>query len=447
MIDLHKIEAEQSILGGLMIDNNAIDSIGDIDETVFYTDGHRLIFTAIRRQSISSGAWDVITIAEMLEADGKLHTVGGLAYLGLLAQNVPSSANIGRYSDIVREHAIRRKIMGAVSELTGMIAGRTPVDEAMDKIQSRLLAITETNHDDEPRSIGQIIQAHYDLLEKRLSSERKGITTGLTDLDAILNGGYHRGQVIVLAARTSMGKTAKSMHNAIEAARAGYSVLILSMEMVAAELADRALAAYGRINLGHLLTGKMDESEWGGMTVATGKLHELPLHVIDRSGLNFYQVANYARRHKRKNGLDLLVIDYLQLMTGSNSQDKRHTQIEEITRNMKVLAKELNIAILLLSQLSRKTETSRRPKLSDLRDSGSVEQDADVVLFIHREEVDNPETPWKNYADIHVAKQRQGALGRVGATYIGEQVRFENFAGAKPDWEKAATASSKRGFD
>ena len=186
-----------------------------------------------------------------------------------------------------------------------------------------------------------------------------------------------------------MGKTALSLHSSIHAATEGYGVLYLSMEMVANELADRAIAALGRVNLGDVLTGNMGDDQWSGVTVAMGKMHDIPLHVLDRSGLNFFQIATYARRHKRKHGLDVLVIDYPQLMSG-DSGDKRHSQIEEITRNLKTLAKELDIAVILLSQLSRKTEEARRPKLSHLRDSGSVEQDADVVLFIHREEVDNP---------------------------------------------------------
>lgn len=239
-----------------------------------------------------------------------------------------------------------------------------------------------------------------------------------------------------------MGKSALSLHNSIEAAKAGYGVLYLSMEMVAAELADRAIASNGHISLGSVLSGVMNEREWEGVTVANGTLHELPLHVVDRSGLNFFQVASYSRRHKRKNGLDMLVVDYLQLMSGEG--DKRHSQIEEITRSLKALAKELNIAVLLLSQLSRKTENARKPKLSDLRDSSSIEQDADVVIFIDREEVDNPETTWKGYADLHVAKQRQGAIGRVGVTYIGSHVRFADFAGTLPDFSKQTT---KREFN
>ena len=220
---------------------------------------------------------------------------------------------------------------------------------------------------------------------------------------------------------------------------------LYTMEMVASELADRAISAVGRVDLSNLLKADMNESQWGGVTVATGKMQDIPLHVLDRSGLNFFQVATYARRHKRKHGLDVLVLDYLQLMAGDDGE-KRHSQIEEITRNIKTLAKELDIAVLLLSQLARKTEESRRPKLSHLRDSGSIEQDADVVLFVHREEMDNPQTDWKNYADIHVAKNRQGALGSIGATYIGHQVRFENFTGARPDWETKPDYK-KRGMD
>jgi len=334
--------------------------------------------------------------------------------------------------------------MAAAAELTELIASKGDMSAAMDMAQSKLQAITEGVKTDEPRSISAIVQEHFNVLEHRLEGGKRSISTGLDDLDAILNGGWYRGQVIVLAARPSMGKTALSMHHALHAATCGYGVLYLSMEMVACELADRAISSIGKISLGNLLTAKMNDNEWDGVTVATSKMQELPLHVLDRSGLNFYQVATYARRHKRKHGMDVMVIDYLQLMSGADDE-KRHAQIEEITRNLKSLAKELDIAVLLLSQLSRKTEESRRPKLSHLRDSGSIEQDADVVIFIHREEVDAPETQWKNYADIHVAKNRQGALGRIGVTYIGHQVRFENFSGTIPDWD-AQPQRQARGF-
>jgi len=441
----HSEDAEQSVLGALLMDNSAIDRMGELEEAAFFSAAHRLIYSAIRTHAAAGKSWDVITVAEMLEAHGKLNDVGGLPYLGSLAQNVPSSANIGRYAEIVRDHATRRNMMAAAAELAELASKPIDVAEAMDRVQSRLLAITEGAKADEPRSIGAIIDEHLNTLDCRMSDERHGITTGLPNLDASLNGGWRRGQVIVLAARPNMGKTALALHSALEAAREGYSVLFLSMEMVASELADRAIAAHGRINLGKLLTAQMDDAEWSGVTAATSKLHELPLHVLDRPGLNFFQVASFARRHKRKHGLDVLVVDYLQLMVG-NPDDKRHAQIEEITRNLKTLAKQLNIAVLLLSQLSRKTEDARRPKLSHLRDSGSIEQDADVVLFIHREEVDDPETRWKNYADIYIAKIRQGAIGRIGATYIGEHVRFEDHAGMLPNWDEKVRPRP-RGFD
>lgn len=440
----HSIEAEQSVLGGLLIDNNALERMGDMDAVVFYTAAHRLIFTAIRNQAAAGKSWDVITVAEMLDAVGKLDAAGGLSYIGKLAQEVPSSANIKRYADIVREHCMRRQIMAAAAELTELVSGRGDIATAMDKAQNKLQSISDGVKTDEPRSITSVVQDHFNILERRMEGGKRGIPTGLDDLDAILNGGWHRGQVVVQAGRPSHGKTALSMHHALHAAQSGYGVLYLSMEMVASELVDRAIASIGRVSLGKLLTAKLTDEDWSGVTAATGRLQDLPLHVIDRSGLNFFQVATYARRHKRQHGLDVLVVDYLQLMAGADGE-KRHAQIEEITRNLKSLAKELDIAILLLSQLSRKTEDSRKPKLSHLRDSGSIEQDADVVIFIHREEVDNPETDWKNYADIHVAKNRQGALGRVGATYIGHQVRFENFTGSMPDWD--AKQSYKRGFD
>jgi replicative DNA helicase len=442
----HSLDAEQSILGALLQDNGAIDRMGELDEHAFFSESHRLIYRAIKKQSAVGNSWDVITVAEMLEAHHKLDGVGGLKYIGSLAANVPSSANIGRYATIVREHSTRRQIMEAAAELNELAAQKSgDIAVAMDKAQARLMAITEGVKTDEPRSMNEIIRDHFNVLEKRMEGGIKGISTGLSDLDEILNGGWHRGQVIIIAARPSHGKTALCLHHSIHAAQAGYGVLFLSMEMVASELADRAIASVGRVNLGNLLSAKMQEEEWGGITVATGKMQDISLHVLDRSGLNFFQVATYARRHKRKHGLDVLVLDYLQLMAGDEGE-KRHSQIEEITRNIKTLAKELDIAVLLLSQLARKTEESRRPKLSHLRDSGSIEQDADVVLFVHREEVDAPETQWKNYADIHIAKNRQGALGRVGVTYIGHQVRFENYGGAIPDWEAKPDYKSKRGM-
>ena len=442
----HSQEAEQSVLGGLLQDNQAIDRMGELLEAAFFSETHRLIFRAIIRQAEAGKSWDVITVAEFLESHKKLDAVGGLAYLNSLVHNVPSSANIARYAEIVRDHHTRRKIMSAASTLSEIVSGRGSIDDAMNGAQGALMAITDGIRTDEPRSIRDVVSDHFDLLEKRANDERKGIPTGLTDLDEILNGGWKRGQSVVIAGRPGMGKSALSLHNALHAAAVGYGVLYLSMEMVASELADRTLAQLGRIYLGALVAGNLSETDWSGMTVATGKVQDMPLHVLDRSGLTFFQVATFARRHKRKHGLDLLVIDYLQLMAGADGE-KRHAQIEEITRNVKALAKELNIAVLLLSQLSRKTENTRKPKNSDLRDSGSIEQDADVIIFIHREEVDNPETNWKGYADLHITKQRQGALGRVGATYVGHQVRFENFSGTLPDFEKPAEPAKKRGFE
>ena len=440
----HSTDAERSVLGALLIDNNSLERMGELSEEAFFSFAHKLIYRAIKKQAALSQTWDVITVAEMLDSFKKLDEVGGLAYIGGISADTPSSANINHYADIVREHYMRRQIMTAAAELSELAAGKGDVLVAMDKAQSRLMEIGEEVKTDEPRSIAAIVGDHLNTIEKRLEGKRNAIQTGLTDLDEILNGGWHRGQVIVLAARPSMGKTALSLHSAIHAAQEGYGVLYLSMEMVGSELADRAIASLGRVYLGNVLTGKLTSKEWDGVTAAVGCVQDLPLHVMDRSGLNFYQVATYARRHKRKHGMDFLVVDYLQLMAGEND-DKRHAQIEEITRNLKTLAKELDVAVLLLSQLSRKTEEARRPKLSHLRDSGSIEQDADVVLFVHREEVDNPDTTWKNYADIHIAKNRQGALGRIGATYIGPQVRFENFGGVMPDWD-AKPQHKTRGF-
>ncbi len=434
MLPPHSIESEQSILGALLIDNDAIDRMGELSEKAFYASQHRVIFRAIQKQAAAGKKWDVITTSETLEISGDLQEAGGIQYLGNLSLNVPGSANIGRYAEVVRQHAMRREIMAAASELTELVAHKGDIHEALDKAQSRLLAVTASERLDEPKKFSRIMHEHLDVIDRRMNSGRKVISSGLEDLDRYLNGGFCRGQLVIVSARPSHGKTALALHMAIKASIAESGVLFMSMEMEDGELIDRAIASIGHVNLGHLLTGEIPDDAWIGITKAAGKMQDAPLYVLDKPGLNFYQLAMHARRHKRKCGLDLLVVDYLQLMAGSDDE-KRHAQIEEITRNMKVLAKELDIAIILLSQLSRKTEDSRRPKLSHLRDSGSIEQDADVVIFIHREEVDNPETNFRNYADIHIAKNRQGKLGRIGATYIGENVRFENFSGCLPDYE------------
>lgn len=441
----HSVEAEASVLGALLVDNAAFDRMGELDAAAFYSLAHRLIYTAIRNQAALGKQFDVITTAETLQAAGKLEDAGGLQYIGRLSQDVPSSANIKRYADIVREKCTRRQIIAAASEILDLGYGNDDVAVAMDSAQSKLQCITDGVKTEEPRSISTIVQEHFNLLEKRLEGGVKCIPTGIDGIDELLNGGFHRGQVIIEAGRPSMGKTALSLTHAMHASMSGYGTLVFSMEMVAAELADRALAALGHVNLGRLLTGKLHDHEWSGITAATGKIQDIPLHILDKSGLTFYQVATYARRHKRKHGLDLIVMDYLQLMSGSDPRAPRHAQIEEITRNVKTLAKELNVAIVLLSQLSRKTETSRRPKMSDMRDSGSVEQDADVILAIHTEQVDNPDTQWKDYSDVYVLKNRQGALGRVGLTYIGSQVRFEKFNGVPANWDEKP--AQRRGME
>lgn len=434
----HNREAEQRVIGALLIDNNAIDRIGELPEQAFFNRAHQMIYRAIRRQSANSQAWDVITVAEMLDADKKLDEVGGFSYLGELAAQTPTSANVASYADIVRDNHARRMIMAAAADLTSLAAHKGDIHAALDRAQAKLMEIGQSSATDDPRSIGDILPAHLEAVENRQTSGSKAISTGLIDLDAKLNGGYHRGQVIVVAARPSMGKTALALMNARTAAEDRAKVLFLSMEMTAEELSDRLLASTAHIDFSNLLTGKLTEDEWARIADQSGRIQDMPLFIEEKSGLNFYQVATYARRQKRKHGLDLLILDYLQLMAGTDEDERRHAQIEEITRGIKSLAKELNCAVVLLSQLNRKTEQTRRPQLSHLRDSGSVEQDADVVIFIHREEVDNPETNWKNYADIYIAKQRNGPLGRIGATYYGHQVRFENYSGNLPDWSSRA---------
>lgn len=439
----HSLEAEAFVIGALLIDNTAIDRISELDHSHFYTDANRVLYRAIRNQAALGKSWDVFTIFEFVESHGQADRVGGMKYIGEVARDTPTSANIQHYAQIVRDYAVRRQIMATSVALADMLASKTPIDEILNKSQSDLLAIGATADSDEPRSMSEIISGHMDIMAQRIDSDKTNvISTGLIDLDKFLVGGFRGGNLIVLAARPSMGKTALAMHMAIHAAKNKNSVLFLSMEMVASELMDRVIAADAQIGLAGLILGELKENEWDSLAAATAKLKNTPLYVLDKSGLSFYRVASVARKFKRTRGLKMLVVDYLQLMQGDDDEN-RNAQIQKITMGLKILAKDLDIPIILLSQLNRKATESRRPQMSHLRDSGAIEQDADVVLFVHREEVDNPDTPHTNYADIYVAKNRQGKLGRIGANYQGEFVRFTNYAGSLPDFEDAKKSDKK----
>ena len=430
------LDAEQAVLGGLLLDNEAIDRIGDLRRDQFYVHAHGVVFDHIQRLIGQQKPADVLTVFDSLKAAGE---EADLRYLNDLMTNTPSAANIGRYAEIVREKALLRGMLRAAHKVHEIVSGALTPAEKLDAAQAEFGKLAETTTRRESASIRDALKRYVDDLDRRARGEAKnpGIPTGLVDLDEILNGGIRRGALVTLGARPGMGKSALGETIALHAATSGYGVLFLSMEMPEAEVTERAIANVGRISVATLARAEErmgHTGNWDGVTRAAKALEDTNLHIDDEPGLSLLQVVSKARAVKRRHGLDLLVVDYLQLMIGT--EEKRYLQIEAITKGLKVLAKTLNIAILALSQFGREIERrpNKRPVLSDFRDSGSIEQDSDILLGLYREEQDNPDTENKGYSELFVMKNRQGRPGRVPLTYLGSQMRFENFAGDMPEF-------------
>lgn len=419
------VEAEQSVLGALLLDNDSVDRMGDLRAEHFYRGDHRAIFTEILAQITAGKTCDVISVYEVLQS--KVDDC--LVYLNQIAQSTPSSANIARYSGIVRDKAIKRGLIALgrkVEEMT--IASPDDATVLVDRFSSELEKLAEARIKQEPVRASDDLVKHIEEIELRMSGGTKAISTGYPDLDQKMSGGIRAGELIVLAARPKMGKTAMALNVALNIA-ANHSVLILSMEMPRSQLHDRNIAVLGKIQLANLLMpNQMTETDWTSLTSAIQKIENMNLFLDDQGGLRLLDVRMKAKNLKRKHGLDVLVIDYLQLMDGDG--DNRNAQIEQITRGLKALAKELGIGIILLSQLNRDLEKrpNKRPQPSDLRDSGAIEQDADAVIFLYRDEVYNPDTQDKGICEVDVALCRQGAPGRVALAYFGEQTRFESLS-------------------
>jgi replicative DNA helicase len=421
----HSIEAEQQVIGALLRDNDAIDRVGDLRAEHFYLGDHATFFRELARNLHAGRSCDVISLADALRAQ----MADPLQYLHEISQAAPSSVNIGRHAAIVRDKAIKRGLIRFGREVAEAAATSPEESVALvDHASSQLEKLAQARMRIEPTLAADDLTAHIEELQRRESGEVRAIPTGFQAVDDKLNGGIRRGELVVLAARPKMGKTAFALNVACNVA-AEHSALVLSMEMPKSQLHDRNLATLGHIPLEHLLKpSMMTDGDWAGLTNAMVKLGGMKLHQDDQAGLRLIDVRMKAKAVKRKRGLDLLVVDYLQLMEGDG--DNRNAQIEGITRGLKTLAKELGIGILLLSQLNRKLEErpNKRPIPSDLRDSGSIEQDADAVVFLYRDEVYNPDTPDVGVCEVDVALCRQGKPGRVALAYIGEQVRFDSLA-------------------
>lgn len=441
----HSFEAEQSVLGGLLLDNNAWDRVAEkVSEPDFYSRPHRLIFQAMQRLSQVGQPIDLITVQEELERHEALEAVGGFSYLVEIAKNTPSAANIGAYADIVRERAVVREMISVANEIAEAgfdPQGRSSAD-LLDLAETKVFKIAEsrTSANEGPQPLRVLLEKTIDRIEDLFKNPHQGITgvsTGYTDLDK-KTAGLQSSDLIIVAARPSMGKTTFAMNLCEHAALTNDKpVLIFSLEMPSEQIIMRMLASLGRIDQTRIRTGQLDDEDWARLSSTMGMLLEKgQLYIDDSSGLTPTEVRSRARRVAREHGgISMIMVDYLQLMTVPSLSDNRTLEIAEISRSLKALAKELQVPVVALSQLNRSLEqrADKRPVNSDLRESGSIEQDADLIMFIYRDEVYHDDSPDKGIAEIIIGKQRNGPIGKVRLTFQGQFSRFDNYAG--PDFD------------
>jgi len=432
----HSIEAEQAVLGGLMLDNQALDKVATkLTEEDFYRADHRLLYRTILELDRRNSPYDVLTLAEALKAIDELDKAGGEVYLFELAKNTPSASNIGAYADIVRERSVARQLINIANEIADNAfnpAGRS-TSELLDEAERKVFAIAEKRvHQGGPANIRELLTKAVDRIDTLFQADESfiGLPTGFTDFDEMTSG-LQGSDLIIIAGRPSMGKTTYAMNIAEHAAIKGDKpVLVFSMEMPGDSLAMRMLSSLGRIDQHRVRTGKLSDEDWPRITSAVSMLSEAKMFIDDTPALSPGEMRTRARRLVKDHGpLGLIVIDYLQLMQIPGHKENRTLEISEISRSLKALAKELNVPVIALSQLNRALEqrADKRPLMSDLRESGSIEQDADLIIFIYRDEVYHEDSPDKGTAEIILAKHRNGPIGKVRLTFLGQYTRFENF--------------------
>ena len=435
----HSIEAEQSVLGGLLLDNAAWDRIADlVSAGDFYRFDHRLIYAAISKLIERSRPADVVTVNEQLQTEGKAQECGGLQYLNALAQETPSAANIRRYAEIVRDRSILRKLITVSDELatTALNPQGKETRQILDEAESKVFQISEdgargqTGFQDIQSLLGQVLARVDELYHRDDASDVTGVPSGFADLDRMTSG-LQPGDLVIVAGRPSMGKTAFALNVAEHVAvDKGMPVAVFSMEMGGTQLAMRMICSVGRIDQQRVRSGRLIDEDWTRLTAAMQKMQDAQIFIDETPALNSLELRARSRRLARQYGkLGLIVVDYIQLMGASSGGENRATEISEISRSLKGLAKELGCPVVALSQLNRSLEQrpNKRPIMSDLRESGAIEQDADVILFIYRDEVYNPDSQDKGSAEIIIGKQRNGPIGTVRLTFIGPLTKFENY--------------------
>ena len=432
----HSVEAEQAVIGGLLLDNRAWEKIADrIHEKDFYRHDHRMIFRAIGSLESKTQPFDVVTLSESLAQNEELEEAGGLAYLGRLAKDTPSAANIVAYADIVRERSVLRQLIGVGTDIaeSGYRPEGRETTELLENAEKSVFAIAEQKVRGQTglRAISQVLSKTVEQIDHLFETKGavSGVASGFTDLDKKTTG-FQAGDLVIVAGRPAMGKTTFAMNVAETAAiSGGLPVAVFSMEMPGEQLAMRLISSLGRIDQHHIRTGELTDEDWPRITSSISMLSETKLFIDDTPAMSPNEVRARARRIKREHGLGLVVIDYLQLMQVAGGSENRATEISEISRSLKALAKELAIPVMALSQLNRGLEQrpDKRPVMSDLRESGAIEQDADIILFVYRDEVYNEDSPDKGTAEIIIGKQRNGPIGKVRLTFHGKYTRFDNF--------------------
>ncbi len=433
----HSVEAEQSVLGGLVLDNSAWERISDqLIDRDFYRHDHRLIYRAIYTLAERNEPFDVVTLAEFLEKDGSLAQAGGLAYLGELAANTPSVANISAYAKIVRERATLRQLISVSNEIADSAyypKGREG-DQILDEAERKIFQIAEARpKSGGPIALNQLLASTVDTIDMLYNSDSQitGLSTGFADLDEKTSG-LQPSDLVIVAGRPSMGKTTFAM-NLVENAlmKSDKTILVFSLEMPAESLVMRMISSLGRIEQGRVRSGKLDDEDWSRLTSTVALLQSRKLYIDDTAGISPTEMRARARRVAREQGeIGLIMVDYLQLMQLGGSSENRVNEISEISRSLKALAKEFNCPVVALSQLNRSLEQrpNKRPVNSDLRESGAIEQDADVIMFVYRDEVYHPETEHKGIAEIIIGKQRNGPIGTTRLMFHGRYTRFDNLA-------------------
>ena len=428
-----QLEAEQSLLGGILIDNDGLPQALEIlrgDE--FYREAHRLIYAAVQELFERNDPVDLVTIAALLAERNQLEAIGGATYLASLANTVPSAANVSSYARIVNEKALLRRLIQAANEISASAyGGGKDVEAILDQAEAAIFGITESRIRNSYFSLKEVIKKSIETIER--FQEYRDVVTGVpshfTDLDK-LTAGFQRSDLIIVAARPSMGKTAFALNIARNAAVEGVPVGIFSLEMSKEQLAMRLLCSEARVDSHKIRTGFLSQQECAKLLGAAGALTDAPIYIDDTANISPLELRAKARRMMADRGLGMVVVDYLQLMKGRENAERREQEISEISRSLKGLAKELNIPVIALSQLNRKVEErhDKRPMLSDLRESGAIEQDADVIMFLYRDEVYNKGTSEPGVAEVNIGKQRNGPTGGVKLAFIGSYTRFENLA-------------------